>query len=432
MSIPALAAVSMWPTSMISTSCPRKLIRLPRPMPHQLPVLLHSARMKVAVCGRRWGKTALGLMCTVGGHGAYRGQRPGAVQGAKVWWVAPSHPIASEIWRDLKHSTRGAWSHKDEVERRIELPSGGSVTVRSAVDPETLVAVGLDGLVIDEAAKCKEQVWDMLRPALADRKGWCLFIGTPKGFNWFYSKFEYARQAEGWACWQRPSSDNPLMTPEELAKARLDAPLLYGQEYEARFEQPEGAEWPASAFEHGAFWFDEWPQNANWACKTIAIDPSKGRHDRQGDFSPIIKFGVTWEGREYCEADLKQGRPVDSICADAAQAVKDFQPDGLYLEPALWQDLMAQPLREAMKNLGVETTIHLDPDNAPKHVRIRRLTECIMQRKIAFLANHRGTIICVQQLRAFGPEIDKEHDDGPDGLEMARRLAIKLLRKGKK
>jgi hypothetical protein len=392
-------------------------------------VLLDPARFKVVVCGRRWGKTALGLIATVGGHGPCRGALPGAAAGARVWWVAPSHTVASEIWRDLKAATRGAWAHKDEVERRVELPGGGSVTVRSAVDPETLVAVGLDGLVIDEAAKVRAVAWDMLRPALTDRKGWCIFIGTPKGFNWIYDKFQYAGKAPGWARWQRPSSDNPLMTADELVAARADAPLLYGQEYEARFEQPEGAEWPPECFEHGAFWFDRWPAGANWACKTIGIDPSKGRSDKEGDYSAIIKYGITWEGHEYVEADLRQGRPVDMICADAAQAVKDFAPDGLMLEAILWQELIAAPLREAMKNLAVETTIHLDNDTAPKQVRIRRLTEAIMGKKISFLSGHRGTGVCVNQLRAFGPTHDREHDDGPDALEKCRRLAMMLLRK---
>ena len=119
---------------------------------HQRPILLSPARFKVVVCGRRWGKTASGLMATVKGHGTYRGQRKGAIDGGRIWWIAPNYGIASDIWRDLKRACRDAWIAKNEVERRIELPGGGSVTVKSADNPDSLRGSGLDGVVVDEAA----------------------------------------------------------------------------------------------------------------------------------------------------------------------------------------------------------------------------------------------------------------------------------------
>ena len=76
-------------------------VTLPRPLEHQVPVLNSPARNKVVVCGRRWGKSALGLVAVVGGHGP-RGRFRGAGQGANGYWVAPTYGIASEIWRDLK------------------------------------------------------------------------------------------------------------------------------------------------------------------------------------------------------------------------------------------------------------------------------------------------------------------------------------------
>src|SRR5215469_12759294 len=199
-------------------------VLLPMELDHQVPVLRHPARMKVVACGRRWGKTALGLMAVIDGHGPILPtERPlykGAWDGGKIWWVVPDYPTAQEIWRDLLHATRMGRLTKNEVERRIDLHSGGSVTVKSAHDPEVLVAVGLDGVVVDEAAKLDSRAWDFLRPTLADRQGWCIFISTPKGYNWFYDRFEAARDMPGWARWQEPTSKNPLITPEELHAAR--------------------------------------------------------------------------------------------------------------------------------------------------------------------------------------------------------------------
>src|SRR5215472_7963977 len=207
------------------TSTTTPTVCLPREMAHQRTVLRHEARMKVVACGRRWGKTATGLLAVIDGHGPILPtERPlykGAWDGGKIWWVVPDYPTAQEIWRDLKHATRHGRKDKNEVERRIELHSGGSVAVRSAHDPEALVAVGLDGVVVDEAAKIDGSAWDFLRPALADRQGWCILISTPKGMgeNWFYQKFQFAADAPGWPSWRRPTPTPRACTRRSTRRA---------------------------------------------------------------------------------------------------------------------------------------------------------------------------------------------------------------------
>ena len=105
-------------------------------MEHQQRVLLSPKRFKLLACGRRWGKTALGLIAVLVGHGAQRGQYRGALDGGKIWWVAPSYPIASEVWRDLKRAVKDIAVRVNEVERRVDLPGGGSVMVKSADNPD--------------------------------------------------------------------------------------------------------------------------------------------------------------------------------------------------------------------------------------------------------------------------------------------------------
>lgn len=217
-------------------------------MNHQREVILHPARFKVVVCGRRWGKTALGLMATLKGHGTHRGHRRGAIDGGNIWWIAPTYKVASKIWRDLKRACRDAWTHKNEVERRIELPGGGSITVHSADDPDTLVGDGLDGVVMDEAAKISEKAWgESIRPALADRLGWAIFIGTPKGNNWFRELFDRAGADGDWMSWQRPTSDNPIILATEIEAARVDMTGdRFAQEFDARFIGDQGTLFPRS------------------------------------------------------------------------------------------------------------------------------------------------------------------------------------------
>ncbi len=217
-------------------------VHLPSPLPHQLPILRDPSRFKVVCAGRRFGKTILGLLSVLEGHGPRPGGFKGALEGATIWWVAPSYAVASAIWRDLKSACRGAWSSKNENERRISFHGGGSVTVKSADSPESLRGVGLDGVVFDEAAHATtDTAWaECLRPALADRQGWAIFISTPKGQNWFFDLYQQADRP-GAARWQLPTSANPKVPTAELAAARAElGSHVYGQEFEAQFLVPGG------------------------------------------------------------------------------------------------------------------------------------------------------------------------------------------------
>ena len=212
-------------------------ILLPEPLPHQLDVLRHPARLKCVVCGRRWGKSLLGLIACVEGHGPPGSGFRGALEGGQIWWVAPNYPQGLLIWRDLKKALHGAWAEKKEKEMRIELPGGGSITVKSADDPDALRGVGLDGCVLDEAAFMREEAWvNGIRPALSDRQGWAMFLTTPSGTNWIHGIFETAATSEGWARWQRPTSENPIIPAAEMVAARRDmGELQFAQEHLAQF-----------------------------------------------------------------------------------------------------------------------------------------------------------------------------------------------------
>lgn len=187
---------------------------------------------------------------------------------------------------------------------------------------------------------------------------------------------------------------------------------------------PSLCEWPESYFDWPGFWFDCWPDRLT--VKTIGIDPSKGKDARKGDYSAIVKYGRDARGVEYVEADLAR-RPVDAICAAVASHCLAFEPDAVLLEANAWQDLLAQPMREAMAAAGAGACIPhiaLADNTAPKPVRIRRLTGPLAQRKMRFKARSPGTMLLVEQMRDFPAG---EHDDGPDAAELARRIAIEIL-----
>lgn len=207
-------------------------IQLPRFHPGQLEVLNSPARYRVVVCGRRWGKTALGVfICLMA-----------ALRGKRVWWVAPFFATALIGWRMLKRFVRQLPDELvpdiSESEHTITFPwTGGSVTIKSAHDPDSLRGEGLDGLVMDEAPLCKQAAWtEVLRPMLLLSGGWAVFMGTPRGRNWFADLFDRAGTRSNWARWQLPTSNNPMVPEAELLEALEDmGAVVFAQEHGAQF-----------------------------------------------------------------------------------------------------------------------------------------------------------------------------------------------------
>jgi phage FluMu gp28-like protein len=148
-------------------------------------------------------------------------------------------------WRELTALARQIPGHQvRESDRRILVPGGGEIAVKSADAPDSLRGEGLDFVVVDEAAYIDERVWtDALRPALSDRKGAALLISTPFGFNWFHALYMRGQEGrEDWQSWQYPTSDNPLIAPEEITAARESLPeRTFAQEYLASFVDDAGS-----------------------------------------------------------------------------------------------------------------------------------------------------------------------------------------------
>ncbi len=188
-------------------------------------------RFRVLVAGRRFGKTQLALVELL--NAAWLDS------GATAWYLAPSYRQAKRIaWERLKDLVRGASATISETELTIRLDAGGTIGLRGADAYDSLRGNSLDFVVLDEFAGMKPEVWsEVLRPALADRKGRALFIGTPQGHNHLYDRFQYAQSHRDWAAFHFKTIDGGNVTEEELASAagELDE-RLYRQEFEASFE----------------------------------------------------------------------------------------------------------------------------------------------------------------------------------------------------
>ena len=126
----------------------------------------------------------------------------------------------------------------NESELRCDLPNGARITILGAENDQALRGIFLDGCVFDETQSIKPTIFpEVIRPALADRKGWCVFIGTPKGRNYFYQLYKEAEKNETWYAGLFKASETNILDPEELTAAKqMMSEDLYEQEFECSFQ----------------------------------------------------------------------------------------------------------------------------------------------------------------------------------------------------
>ncbi len=184
---------------------------------------------------------------------------------------------------------------------------------------------------------------------------------------------------------------------------------------------PDECEWPEAYFDPGLA-FECWPRDL--IVKTMALDPSKGRDARRGDYSAYVLLGIDRQGLIYLDADLAR-RPTPQMVADGVRLWLQFRPDAFGIEEQQYHDLLAAEFAAAFAAAGMPS---FQPqalvNRVPKVVRIRRLGPYLAGRRVRFKSRSAGSALLVNQLQDF-PLGD--HDDGPDAAEMALRLALDLL-----
>ena len=160
--------------------------------------------------------------------------------GRLAWYVSPSYKQSKRIvWKALKKMTEPYWATlPNETDLRIELASGGTICLRGADNYDSLRGDGLDFLVLDEYAQIAAAAWtEVLRPALADRQGRALFIGTPQGFNHFHELYERAEDLPDWKAFQFTTAEGGHVSPTELESAAQEMDeRTYLQEFLAKFQ----------------------------------------------------------------------------------------------------------------------------------------------------------------------------------------------------
>ena len=185
---------------------------------------LERTRFVVLVAHRRFGKTVLAVNHLLKMALLCRRER------GSFAYVGPFRNQAKAVaWDYLKaYSAPLPGIQVNESELSVLLPSGARVRIFGADNPDALRGLYFDGIVLDEVADMKPDVWEsIIQPALADRGGWAVFIGTPKGINLFsqlyFRSLELQTEAgSGWAALSFPVTATSALPPDEVERMQRE------------------------------------------------------------------------------------------------------------------------------------------------------------------------------------------------------------------
>ena len=212
--------------------------------PREQQKLIHRSvkenRFTVVCAHRRFGKTMASINQLI--HSAVKCDKPNP----RFAYISPTYKQSKIVAFDmLKEFTRPLGAEINIAELRVDFLNGRRISLYGADNPDSLRGIYLDGCIIDEVAQVPRSLWtDVVRPALADRKGWALFIGTPAGQNYFKELRDLAGSGEpNWNLLEFKASDTGILDQEELDSAlKLMGQDKFNQEFMCSFQAPvEGA-----------------------------------------------------------------------------------------------------------------------------------------------------------------------------------------------
>jgi len=192
-----------------------------------------SQRWAIVVAHRRCGKTVACINDLVV-RASLEGKKDG-----RYAYVAPYYSQAKNIaWDYLVRFAEPVLAKANQSELWVELINGSRIRLFGADNPDALRGLYLDGIVLDEYADMRPRIWgEIIRPLLADRLGWAVFIGTPKGHNAFWDLYNNASKDDRWYVKTLRASQTGLLPQEELEDAAKSMSQdQYLQEFECDFE----------------------------------------------------------------------------------------------------------------------------------------------------------------------------------------------------
>jgi hypothetical protein len=285
----------------------------------------HRSRKRFTVLAlhRRAGKTELAVMQLM--DEALRCTLPLPL----FVYLAPFLKQAKAIaWERIKAYARCIPNIEiNESELWVRMPHNGArIQLFGGDNPDGMRGLRLDGAVIDEVAQIKPEVWnEIIQPALSDRKGWALFIGTPKGINLFSELFYKAERLPDWYSARYTVYDTDALDPDEVERLRRDMPENeFAREYLCDFAASAEDQLISIGMAEEAARRTLRTEQYDFAAKVIGVDPA-----RFGDDKSVIypRQGlVAFKPKVF--AGINNMQLADAV----ASAIHNFKPDAVFID----------------------------------------------------------------------------------------------------
>jgi hypothetical protein len=302
-----------------------KIIQLPY-KPRELQKIIHDNILKhrwsVIVAHRRFGKTVCVINELIRQAVECKKVRP------RYGYVAPFRNQAKQIaWDYFKYYTGPIPSIKqNESELTVEFPGGAKIRLFGADNPDALRGLYWDGVVLDEVADMKPEIWDaIIRPGLTDRKGFAIFIGTPKGINLFHKLYHDALKDSEWYADMFDIERSKQLDAKEIKLARSTmSDALFRQEFLCDF---------SAALDNVLITIDlvgesvkkQWPVQAyKESPKVIGVDVA-----RFGDDKTVI---CVRQGLKVLELLKYRDKKVSQVAGLVIEQMKRVKPDAVFVD----------------------------------------------------------------------------------------------------
>jgi hypothetical protein len=349
-------------------------------------------------------------------------------QGSAVLYVSPtmgqSRQIIWDLLLDLGREVIQS-SHVNNLD--ITLINGARIYVRGADRPDTLRGVSLTYAVLDEVADIKPEAWEqVIRASLSDKRGRALFIGTPKGRNWFYDTFKLGESEDDpdWKSWHFTTADNPLIDQKEIESAKKTlSTFAFKQEYMASFTNAGSDLFKEEWLKYGV--------EPDYGSYFIAVDlagfeevaKQAANSKKRLDETAISIVKVTDDGKWFVKK-IEHGRwDIRETAAKILMAIRDYRPLSVGIERGALKNAVLPYLSDLMrKNNTFAHIVDLTHGNRKKADRIIWALQGRFEHGRIVLNSEEDWDEFVDQLILFPAQ--GVHDDLPDSLSYIDQLAV--------
>lgn len=291
---------------------------------------LNRKRFSVYALHRRAGKTELAIMELI--EAALACEKD---LGFFVYLAPLLKQAESVVWRRLLQKLSPLMNvpgtvHVNNADLSVTFShNGATIRLFGANNPDAMRGMRLDGIVIDEVAQIEPMVWDeIVQPALSDRLGWAIFIGTPNGINLFSQLFFYAQKDPLWhaavyTVYETDGAIDPVEV-ERLRRPDVMTETAFAREYLCDFNAAGDDQLISLADAEAAAHRDYHERDFAEAPRIVGVDPARFGNDR----STI----VCRQGLQMLKPIVLRGADNMELADRVAVVITDWKPDAVFID----------------------------------------------------------------------------------------------------